>query len=45
MLAVLVAVAPIVGAPRTAWAAPKIMEALDLAIELALEDDESAQDA
>lgn len=31
---VLVAVAPIVGAPRTASAAGKIMEALDLAIEL-----------
>jgi alkylhydroperoxidase/carboxymuconolactone decarboxylase family protein YurZ len=42
---VLVAVAPIVGAPRTASAAAKIMEALDLAIELAQEDDKSAQDA
>jgi alkylhydroperoxidase/carboxymuconolactone decarboxylase family protein YurZ len=41
---VLVAVAPIVGTPRTAAAAAKIVEALELAIELALEDDESAQD-
>jgi alkylhydroperoxidase/carboxymuconolactone decarboxylase family protein YurZ len=38
---VLVAVAPIVGAPRTAAAAAKIVEALGLAIDLA----ESAQDA
>ena len=42
---VLVAVAPIVGAPRTASAAAKILEALGLAIELAREDAESAQDA
>lgn len=42
---VLVAVAPIVGAPRTASAAVKIMEALDLAIELAQEDAKSAQGA
>ena len=42
---VLVAVAPIVGTPRTASAAAKIMEALDLAIELAQEDAESAPDA
>jgi alkylhydroperoxidase/carboxymuconolactone decarboxylase family protein YurZ len=41
---VLVAVAPIVGTPRTAAAAAKIVEALELAIELALEDAESAQD-
>lgn len=41
---VLVAVAPIVGTPRTASAAAKIVEALDLAIELAIEDAESAQD-
>jgi hypothetical protein len=34
-----------VGAPRTASAAAKIMEALDLAIELAQEDDKSVQDA
>jgi alkylhydroperoxidase/carboxymuconolactone decarboxylase family protein YurZ len=42
---VLVAVAPIVGTPRTASAAAKIVEALGLAIELALEeeDGESAQ--
>jgi alkylhydroperoxidase/carboxymuconolactone decarboxylase family protein YurZ len=33
---VLVAVAPIVGAPRTAAAAAKISEALDVAIEVAL---------
>jgi hypothetical protein len=37
-------VAPIVGTPRTASAAAKIVEALDLAIELAIEDAESAQD-
>lgn len=42
---VLVAVAPIVGAPRTASAAAKILEALGLAIELAREDVESAQGA
>ena len=42
---VLVAVAPIVGTPRTASAAAKIMEALDLAIELAQEDAEPAPDA
>ena len=42
---VLVAVAPIVGAPRTASAAAKIVAALGLAIELAREDAESAQDA
>jgi alkylhydroperoxidase/carboxymuconolactone decarboxylase family protein YurZ len=42
---VLVAVAPIVGTPRTASAAAKIVEALDLAIGLAQEDAESAQDA
>ena len=41
---VLVAVAPIVGTPRTASAAAKMLEALGLAIELA-EDAESAQDA
>ena len=37
---VLVAVAPIVGAPRTAAAAAKISEALDVAIEVALEESE-----
>jgi len=37
---VLVAVAPIVGTPRTAAAAVKIVEALDVAIELAIEDAE-----
>lgn len=42
---VLVAVAPIVGTPRTASAAAKIVEALGLAIELAREDAESAQGA
>lgn len=42
---VLVAVAPIVGTPRTASAAAKIVAALDLAIEIAKEDAESAQDA
>ena len=42
---VLVAVAPIVGTPRTASAAAKIMEALDLAIELAQEDAQPAPDA
>jgi alkylhydroperoxidase/carboxymuconolactone decarboxylase family protein YurZ len=42
---VLVAVAPIVGTPRTAAAAAKIVAALGLAIELAREDAESAQDA
>jgi alkylhydroperoxidase/carboxymuconolactone decarboxylase family protein YurZ len=42
---VLVAVAPIVGTPRTASAAAKIVEALGLAIELAQEDAESAQGA
>ncbi len=42
---VLVAVAPIVGTPRTAAAAAKIVAALGLAIELAQEDAESAQDA
>ena len=36
---VLVAVAPIIGTPRTMAAAAKIVEALDVAIELALEDD------
>jgi hypothetical protein len=41
---VLVAVAPIVGTPRTAAAAAKIVEALELAIELALGDAGSAQD-
>ena len=35
---VLVAAAPIVGAPRAASAAAKISEALDVAIEVALED-------
>ena len=40
---VLVAVAPIVGTPRTAAAAAKIVAALGLAIELAQEDAESAQ--
>jgi alkylhydroperoxidase/carboxymuconolactone decarboxylase family protein YurZ len=42
---VLVAVAPIVGTPRTAAAAAKIVAALGLAIELAQEDAESAQGA
>ena len=42
---VLVAVAPIVGTPRTAAAAAKIVEALGLAIELAREDAEPAQGA
>jgi len=42
---VLVAVAPIVGTPRTAAAAAKIVAALGLAIELAREDAESAQGA
>jgi alkylhydroperoxidase/carboxymuconolactone decarboxylase family protein YurZ len=37
---VLVAVAPIVGAPRTAAAAAKISKALDVAIEVALEESE-----
>jgi alkylhydroperoxidase/carboxymuconolactone decarboxylase family protein YurZ len=37
---VLVAAAPIVGAPRAASAAAKISEALDVAIEVALEDSE-----
>jgi alkylhydroperoxidase/carboxymuconolactone decarboxylase family protein YurZ len=37
---VLVAVASIVGAPRTAAAAAKISEALDVAIEVALEESE-----
>jgi len=37
---VLVAVAPIVGAPRTVAAAAKISEALDVAIEVALEEPE-----
>ena len=37
---VLVAAAPIVGAPRAASAAAKISEALDVAIEVALEDTE-----
>jgi hypothetical protein len=37
---VLVAVAPIVGAPRTAAAAAKISEALDVAIEVALDESE-----
>jgi alkylhydroperoxidase/carboxymuconolactone decarboxylase family protein YurZ len=37
---VLVAAAPIVGAPRAASAAAKISEALDLAIEIALDDSE-----
>ncbi len=41
---VLVAVAPIVGTPRAASAAAKIIEALGLAIELALDDAKSAQD-
>jgi alkylhydroperoxidase/carboxymuconolactone decarboxylase family protein YurZ len=41
---VLVAVAPIVGTPRTASAAARIVEALGLAIRLA-EDAQSAQDA
>ena len=36
---VLVAVAPIIGTPRTMAAAAKIVEALGVAIELALEDD------
>lgn len=40
---VLVAVAPIVGTPRAASAAAKIVEALGLAIELAQEDAEAAQ--
>jgi len=42
---VLVAVAPIVGTPRTAAAAAKIVAALGLAIELAREDAESARGA
>jgi len=42
---VLVAVAPIVGTPRTAAAAAKIVAALGLAIELAQEDAESARGA
>ena len=42
---VLVAVAPIVGTPRTASAAARIVAALGLAIEIAKEDAESAQDA
>jgi alkylhydroperoxidase/carboxymuconolactone decarboxylase family protein YurZ len=42
---VLVAVAPIVGTPRTAAAAAKIVAALGLAIELVQEDAESAQGA
>jgi alkylhydroperoxidase/carboxymuconolactone decarboxylase family protein YurZ len=42
---VLVAVAPIVGTPRTAAAAAKIVAALGLAIELAQEDAEPAQGA
>ena len=42
---VLVAIAPIVGAPRTASAAAKIVEALGLAIALVQEDAESAEDA
>ena len=42
---VLVAVAPIVGTPRTAAAAAKIVAALGLAIELAQEDAEAAQGA
>jgi alkylhydroperoxidase/carboxymuconolactone decarboxylase family protein YurZ len=37
---VLVAAAPIVGAPRAASAAAKISEALDLAIQIALDDSE-----
>jgi alkylhydroperoxidase/carboxymuconolactone decarboxylase family protein YurZ len=41
---VLVAVAPIVGTPRTALAAARIVAALGVAIELA-EDAEAAQDA
>ena len=42
---VLVAVGPIVGTPRTAAAAAKIVAALGLAIELAQEDAEAAQGA
>ena len=42
---VLVAVAPIVGTPRTAAAAAKIVEALGLAIDLAIDEAESAQGA
>lgn len=42
---VLVAVAPIVGTPRTASAAARIVAATGLAIEIAKEDAESAQDA
>ena len=42
---VLVAVAPIVGTPRTASAAAKIVAALGLAIEIAEEDAKAAQDA
>jgi alkylhydroperoxidase/carboxymuconolactone decarboxylase family protein YurZ len=42
---VLVAVAPIVGTPRTLAAGAKIVEALGLAIELAEEDEEQDQDA
>jgi alkylhydroperoxidase/carboxymuconolactone decarboxylase family protein YurZ len=42
---VLIAVAPIVGTPRTAAAAAKIVAAFGLAIELAQEDAEPAQGA
>lgn len=42
---VLVAVAPIVGTPRTLVAAAKIVDALGLAIELAEEGEEYDQDA
>ena len=42
---VLVAVAPIVGTPRTLAAAAKIVEALGLAIDLAAQDAEQGQDA
>ena len=42
---VLVAVAPIVGTPRTLAAAAKIVEALGLAIELAEDDGEQDPDA
>lgn len=38
---VLVAVAPIIGTPRTMAAAAKIVEALDVAIELTLEEGEA----
>lgn len=41
---ILVSVAPIVGTPRTLAAAAKIVEALGVAIDLALEDDDLEDD-